>query len=75
MTINSFTSSWVYTSNDGETENDTSIAQIEIAPPGTVLVPGSLDDYGVNMKTQKLGPKQLHPNIASQLEITKSILV
>ncbi|MAS75193.1 MAG: hypothetical protein CMO57_02195, partial [Verrucomicrobiales bacterium] len=66
VTINSFTSSWVYTSNDGETENDTSIAQIEIAPPGTVLVPGSLDDLWGKYEKTKTGAEA----VASEYRIT-----
>ncbi|OUU68270.1 MAG: hypothetical protein CBC27_11925, partial [Opitutia bacterium TMED67] len=46
VTINSFTSSWVYTSNDGETANDTSEAEIAISSTTPVLVPSNTELWG-----------------------------
>ena len=43
VTVNSFTGSWVYTSNDGETEDDTSTIQIGVASGTPVLVPSNTE--------------------------------
>ncbi len=76
VTVNEHTGSWVYTANDGVTQNDDSTIQIGVVSTTPVLVPSSTYLYSSNAKRTVSGtsqtPSEYSITIAGQTIIFKA---